>query len=117
MPVSWFYGHPMIQRINRPETSLADRKWNYSVQIGDFNAEQVKVKVEDGKVIIYAKYTDGNDEWGDTVVRTRTVQIPENVDSEKLHSFMKPDGTMMLEARTVCQMRSNSKLYHKKGVN
>lgn len=51
MPVSWFYDHPMIQRINRPETSLADRKWNYSVQIGDFNAEQVKVKVEDGKVL------------------------------------------------------------------
>ncbi|CAC5398653.1 unnamed protein product [Mytilus coruscus] len=51
-----------------------------------------------GKVIIHAKYTDGNDEWGDTVERTRTVQIPENVDAEKIHSFMKSDGTMMLEA-------------------
>ncbi|XP_063424742.1 major egg antigen-like [Mytilus trossulus] len=99
-PLSWGYGRPMMamQRRRRPENSLADRKWTYSVKIGDFNAEHVKVKVDDGKVIIHAKYTDGNDEWGDTVERTRTVQIPENVDAEKIHSFMKSDGTMMLEA-------------------
>ncbi|CAC5398647.1 unnamed protein product [Mytilus coruscus] len=98
MPLSWGYGRPMMQRRRRPEYSLADRKWTYGVKIGDFDAQHVKVKVEGGKVIIHAKYTDGNDEWGDTVERTRTVQIPENVDAEKIHSFMKSDGTMMLEA-------------------
>lgn len=61
----------------------------------------VNVNINDlisGKVIIHAKYNDGNDEWGDTVERKRTVQLPDNVDADKVHSFMKSDGTMMLEA-------------------
>ncbi|XP_063422203.1 uncharacterized protein LOC134706828 [Mytilus trossulus] len=104
MSVGCGYGrHPPCQgmamrRRRRPETSLADKKWTYSVKIGDFDAQHVKVKVDNGNVIIHAKYTDGNDEWGDTVERKRTVKVPENVDAEKMHSFMRSDGTMVLEA-------------------
>jgi hypothetical protein len=54
------------------------------VKIGDFDSEHVKVKVENGKVVIHAKYTEGNDEWGDTVERRRTVQVPENVETENI---------------------------------
>ncbi|CAC5382653.1 unnamed protein product [Mytilus coruscus] len=98
MSVGLGYGRPLTSRRRRPETSLADRKWTYSVKIGDFDAQHVKVKVEDGKVLVHAKYTDGNNEWGDTVERKRTVKVPENVDAEKIHSFMRSDGTLVLEA-------------------
>lgn len=95
------FGGPMGMRSarrRRPETSLADRKWSFSVKIGDFDPEHVKVKVENGKVFIHAKYTEGNDEWYDTVERKRTVKVPENVDSDKIHSFMRSDGSLILEA-------------------
>lgn len=98
----WAFGGPMAMRPGRRrrqhETSLADRKWTFGVKIGDFDSEHVKVKVENGKVVIHAKYTEGNDEWGDTVERRRTVQVPENVETENIHSFMRSDGTLMLEA-------------------
>lgn len=105
-PMGWGFGlgyrRPiaMMRTVRRrPETKPTDKKWTFSVMIGDdFKPQHVKVKVENGKVIIHAKYNEGNDEWGDTVERRRTVQIPENVDSEKVHTYMKYDGSMMLEA-------------------
>ena len=81
----------------RRQEPKADR-WTYSVKIGDFDPENVNVKVEDGKILVHAKYTDGNNEWGDTVERKRAVKVPEGVDVEKVHSFMRPDGTLILEA-------------------
>lgn len=95
------FGGPMGMRPARrrqTETSLADRKWSFSVRIGDFDPEHVKVKVENDKVFISAKYTEGNDDWYDMVERKRTVKIPENVDSEKIHSYMRSDGSLILEA-------------------
>lgn len=98
----WLYGAPVHsvsrRRPRRHETSLADKKWTFGVKIGDFDPEHVKVKVENGKVEIVAKYQEGNEEWGDTVERRRMVKIPENVDADKIHSVMRSDGTLMLEA-------------------
>ena len=52
-PMGWSFGRPMGMvrsgRRRRPETSLADKKWSYSVKIGDFDPQHVKVKVENGK--------------------------------------------------------------------
>lgn len=51
-PMGWGFGRPMVRsagRRRRPETSLADQKWTYSVKIGDFDPQHVKVKVENGK--------------------------------------------------------------------
>lgn len=100
--------HP-CQHIRKKQKPMED-KWKHNVEIGEFNPEQVKVKVENGKVVIHAKYTDGTEEWGDTVEKKRTVQIPENVDSEKIHSFMKSDGTLVLEAPFVVRKEESHPL-------
>ena len=96
----WGFGRPMVvaRRRHQQEKPRGPQKWTYSVKIGDFDPQHVKVKVENGKVIISAKYSDGNDEWGDSVEKRRTVALPENVDPDKVHSYMRSDGSLMLEA-------------------
>lgn len=113
----WSFGGPVRSRRRRQETSLADKKWTFGVKIGDFDPEHVKVKVENGKVVIHAKYQDGNDEWGDVVERRRVVKVPENVDADKIHSFMRSDGTLMLEAPyRVSEERNLAVVPHEEGA-
>ncbi|CAC5384695.1 unnamed protein product [Mytilus coruscus] len=72
--------------------------------------EEIKVKIENDKVFINAKSTEGNEEWSDIVERNRTVKIPKDVDKEKITSFMKSDGSLMLEAPFIESDESKTKI-------
>ncbi|XP_045175088.1 small heat shock protein p36-like [Mercenaria mercenaria] len=77
----------------------ADGQQRFKVRfdVSEFKPEEIQVKVQDNKVIVYAKHEERNN--AQTVSReySRQVDIPPNVDQEKLQCVLSRDGILTVD--------------------
>lgn len=84
---------PMVQML-RHRGPRRPRQWSRSVDLRGFSPKEVSVKREERKVRLVARHEAGEDV---TEVK-RTVELPEDVDAEKLSSGFTRDGVLLLQA-------------------
>ena len=110
-------GHPamsapanFLQYLSRPELlfppcvmrptpiRVPRQPWVHRLRIKGYDPADISVKVDGGKVIIHAKHEDIDGENIDRYETTRSVEIPENVNKEKLGSFLIEGGYLVITA-------------------
>ena len=110
-------GHPamsapatFLQYLSRPELlfppcvmrptpiRVPRQPWVHRLRIKGYDPADISVKVDGGKVIIHAKHEDIDGENIDRYETTRSVKIPENVNKEKLGSFLIEGGYLVITA-------------------
>lgn len=73
--------------------------WEEMVDCGGFSPEEINVNVSDGKVMVKCKH-ETNDGAGNVDVRElrRTINVPEDVDSEKVIVTLSTKGLIVIKA-------------------
>ena len=108
-------GHPamsapanFLQYLSRPELlfppcvmrptpiRVPRQPWVHRLRIKGYDPADISVKVDGEKVIIHAKHEDIDGENIDRYETTRSVKIPENVNKEKLGSFLIEGGFLVI---------------------
>jgi HSP20 family molecular chaperone IbpA len=70
------------------------RYFSTAVKMTDYRADEIAVKVEDRKVRIKAKHQDGED----MCEMSKTVNLPEDVDAEKVETRLTKEGFLIVRA-------------------
>ena len=110
-------GHPamsapanFLQYLSRPELlfppcvmrptpiCVPRQPWVHRLRIKGYDPADISVKVDGEKVTIHAKHEDIDGENIDKYETTRSVKIPENVNKEKLGSFLIEGGYLVITA-------------------
>ncbi|XP_060584156.1 uncharacterized protein LOC132740294 [Ruditapes philippinarum] len=73
------------------------QRFKVRFDVSEFKPDEIQVKVQDNKVIVYAKHEERNN--AQTVSReySRQVDIPPNVDQEKLQCVLSRDGILTVD--------------------
>ena len=101
-PLLDMFGNSLFQRMaanhgcpqqgkRRPE------KWIQKMNVRGFQPDDIKVSVNEQTIVVHALHKEGEGDNIDSYETKRTVKIPENVNKEKLSSYMKM-GTLIFEA-------------------
>ncbi|XP_041367384.1 major egg antigen-like isoform X2 [Gigantopelta aegis] len=75
-------------------------------EVSEFKPDEIQVKVQESKIVVNAKHEEKNDNY--TVCReySRQVDIPSNVNAEKLQCLLSKDGVLTIDGPVVDDIMS-----------
>lgn len=79
------------------EDSEGHQKFKVRFDVSEFRPEEIQVKVQENKVIVYAKHEERNMKTSVSREYSRQVDIPPNVDQDKLQCLLSKDGILTVE--------------------
>lgn len=77
----------------------ADGSQRFKVRfdVSEFKPDEIQVKVQDNKVMVYAKHEERNNAQSVSREYSRQVDVPPNVDQEKLQCVLSRDGILTVD--------------------
>lgn len=79
------------------EDTEGHQKFKVRFDVSEFRPEEIQVKVQENKVIVYAKHEERNMKTSVSREYSRQVDIPPNVDQDKLQCLLSKDGILTVE--------------------
>lgn len=81
----------------------ADGQQRFKVRfdVSEFKPDEIQVKVQDNKVIVYAKHEERNNAQSVSREYSRQVDIPPNVDQERLQCVLSRDGILTVDGPVI----------------
>ena len=91
--------HPLFSTITRPKPVRVPRQpWVHRLRLKGYDPKDVSVKVDGEKVIVHAKHEVVKGDNMDRYEIRRSVVVPENVNKEKLSSYLLDDEHLVITA-------------------
>jgi HSP20 family molecular chaperone IbpA len=75
-----------------------NKRFRVSFDVSQFRPDEISVRTQDQKLIVYAKHEEMGDGKSMSREFSRNVDIPKNVDSQKLQCTLSSDGILQIEA-------------------
>lgn len=79
------------------EDTEGHQRFKVRFDVSEFRPDEIQVKVQDNKVIVYAKHEERNMQTTVSREYSRQVDIPPNVDQEKLQCLLSRDGILTVD--------------------
>lgn len=73
------------------------QKFKVRFDVSEFKPDEIQVKIQDNKVIVYAKHEERSNNQSVSREYSRQVDIPQNVDQEKLQCVLSRDGILTVD--------------------
>lgn len=73
------------------------QRFKVRFDVSEFKPDEIQVKVQDNKVVVYAKHEERNNTQSVSREYSRQVDIPANVDQEKLNCVLSRDGILTVD--------------------
>ena len=105
--------------IRRPRVYVPRQPWIYRLRIQGYDAEDISVTVDGGKVIIHARHEEVDGEDMDIHETKRSVNVPEYVNKDKLASYLIDGGYLVISApfhqntKRTCRDKTDSRTHEK----
>lgn len=77
--------------------SDGQQRFKVRFDVSEFKPDEIQVKVQDSKVVVYAKHEERNNTQSVSREYSRQVDIPGNVDQEKLNCVLSRDGILTVD--------------------
>lgn len=79
------------------QDSAGQQRFKVRFDVSDFKPDEIQVKVQENKVIVYAKHEERNNTQSVSKEYSRQVDIPMNVDQERLQCVLSRDGILTVD--------------------
>lgn len=79
------------------EDSEGHQRFKVRFDVSEFRPEEIQVKVQENKVIVYARHEERNLKTSVSREYSRQVDIPPNVDQDRLQCLLSRDGILTVE--------------------
>ena len=73
------------------------QRFKVRFDVSEFKPDEIQVKIQDNKVVVYAKHEERNNAQSVSREYSRQVDIPVNVDQEKLNCVLSRDGILTVD--------------------
>lgn len=89
---------------------FGNQRFSVRFDVSEFRPEEIQVKVQDNKLTVNARHEDKSPKSSVTKEYSRQVDIPSNVDQEKLQCLLSKDGILTVDGPVKDQLMTQNKM-------